>query len=103
MVERNVPQRSGRIRGHTVAPSNQAARLMVEEMHRPPAQKGKRRTVREATADATARARRLNIRFKPAQMGSAGRVPLASPSTRRANLSSAKRKREARRGKSRKK
>jgi len=76
--------------------------LVVEEMHRPPAQKGKRRTVREVTADAMARARRQNIKFKPAQTGSAGRVPLQSPSTRRANLSSAKRKHEARRGKSRK-
>jgi len=70
-------------------------------MHRVPAQKGKRRTVREATSRGMARAKRLNIKFKLSQMGAEGRIPLRSPSTRRANLKSAKRKPDARRGRAR--
>src|SRR5437763_791823 len=103
MAVRNVPQRSGRTRGHESAPTTQAARLVIEEMHRPSAQRGKRQSAREATRSGMARARQLNVKFKPSQMGAEGRIPLQSPSTRRANLRNAKRKPEARRGKARQK
>ncbi|HYG33331.1 MAG TPA: hypothetical protein VEC99_01015 [Clostridia bacterium] len=103
MAQRNAPQKAGRIRGHGVSPANQIARFVVEETHRPPAQKGKSHTPQQTTAAAMTRAKRAGTKFKPPQMGGEGRIPLQSPSTRRENLSNVKRKPAARRGRTRKK
>src|SRR5207248_1726896 len=74
MAVRNVPQRSGRIRGHEALPTRQGAKFVVEEMHRPSRKNAGSRSAADATAAGSRRARRVTLAFKAPQTGGEGRT-----------------------------
>jgi hypothetical protein len=91
----NRQQRAGRIRGHGVSPINRQAQLIVEETHRPAP--GKKNLPR-VTAEAMARRRREEVKFKALATGGEGRTTrVQARSAYGQNRSNVKRKPAARR------
>src|SRR5947207_1763694 len=103
MAFTKAPKRSGRRKGLAVVTTSPIAKLVMEEMHNPPMQKGRRHSMRDAAKTATARVKRGNLKSRAPQAGSGGRLPLQPPGTHSLNRSNVKRKPEARRGSPRKK
>jgi hypothetical protein len=98
MAVRRVPERIMRSRSIGQRPGTDAVRFTTKSRRSLQRHAGKPRTQSKRAPVSTRGRRAATVQFKAGTMGADGRLPLASPSTRRANLRNAKRKHEARRG-----